>query len=112
MLFRSAPEHLELMVQQPFEWLSRIKNAGAIFMGAYTPEPVGDYFAGSNHILPTGGTARFYSGVTVDTFRKSSSMVYYSREGLLQAADDIICLAEVEGLTAHANSIKVRKVNE
>ena len=107
-----APEHLELMVQQPFEWLSRIKNAGAIFMGAYTPEPVGDYFAGSNHILPTGGTARFYSGVTVDTFRKSSSMVYYSREGLLQAADDIICLAEVEGLTAHANSIKVRKVNE
>lgn len=104
-----APEHLELIVDNPFEWLSRIRNAGAIFMGPYTPEPVGDYFAGPNHILPTGGTARFYSPVTVDTFRKSSSIVYYSREGITESADNIIKLATVEGLTAHANSIKVRK---
>ena len=104
-----APEHLELIVDNPFEWLSRIYNAGAIFMGAYTPEPVGDYYAGPNHILPTGGTARFYSPVTVDTFRKSSSIIYYSREGIAESADDIIKLATVEGLTAHANSVKVRK---
>ena len=104
-----APEHLELIVDNPFEWLSRIHNAGAIFMGSYTPEPVGDYYAGPNHILPTGGTARFYSPVTVDTFRKSSSIIYYSREGIDESADDIIKLATVEGLTAHANSVKVRK---
>jgi histidinol dehydrogenase len=104
-----APEHLELIVENPFEWLSRIHNAGAIFMGSYTPEPVGDYYAGPNHILPTGGTARFYSPVTVDTFRKSSSIIYYSREGIAESADDIIKLATVEGLTAHANSVKVRK---
>ncbi len=104
-----APEHLELIVENPFEWLSRIHNAGAIFMGSYTPEPAGDYYAGPNHILPTGGTARFYSPVTVDTFRKSSSIIYYSREGIAESADDIIKLATVEGLTAHANSVKVRK---
>lgn len=104
-----APEHLELMVDNPFAILSRIHNAGAIFMGQYTPEPVGDYFAGPNHILPTGGTARFYSPVTVDTFRKSSSLIYYSREGLLESADEIIKLATVEGLTAHANCLQVRK---
>jgi len=104
-----APEHLELIVENPFEWLSRIHNAGAIFMGSYTPEPVGDYYAGPNHILPTGGTARFYSPVTVDTFRKSSSIIYYSLEGIAESADDIIKLATVEGLTAHANSVKVRK---
>ncbi len=104
-----APEHLELIVDNPFEWLSRIHNAGAIFMGSYTPEPVGDYYAGPSHILPTGGTARFYSPVTVDTFRKSSSIIYYSREGIDESADDIIKLATVEGLTAHANSVKVRK---
>lgn len=104
-----APEHLEIMVDKPFEILHLIENAGAIFMGAYTPEPVGDYFAGPNHILPTGGTARFYSPVTVDTFRKASSLLCFSQAGLLESADDIIKLAAVEGLTAHANSIKVRK---
>jgi histidinol dehydrogenase len=104
-----APEHLELMVENPFAILSKIHNAGAIFMGQYTPEPVGDYYAGPNHILPTGGTARFYSPVSVDTFRKSSSIIYYSEEGIQEDADDIIKLATVEGLTAHANSIRVRK---
>ncbi|HNX92987.1 MAG TPA: histidinol dehydrogenase [Syntrophomonas sp.] len=104
-----APEHLELMVEKPFEMLSKIHNAGAIFMGSNTPEPVGDYLAGPNHILPTGGTARFYSPVTVDTFMKASSIIYYSREGLEEDTDDIIKLAEVEGLTAHANSLRVRK---
>lgn len=104
-----APEHLELMVENPFSILSKIHNAGAIFMGQYTPEPVGDYYAGPNHILPTGGTARFYSPVSVDTFRKTSSIIYYSEEGILEDADDIIKLATVEGLTAHANSVRVRK---
>ncbi|KUG03678.1 histidinol dehydrogenase [hydrocarbon metagenome] len=104
-----APEHLELMVEHPFDLLSKIKNAGAIFMGRYTPEPVGDYFAGPNHILPTGGTARFYSPVSVDTFTKSSSLIYFSEAGIKGDADEIIKLAQVEGLSAHANSIRVRK---
>ena len=104
-----APEHLELMVSKPFEILSLIKNAGAIFLGRNTPEPVGDYIAGPNHILPTGGTARFYSPVTVDTFRKASSIIYYSKTGMEEDADDIIKLAQVEGLTAHANCLQVRK---
>jgi len=104
-----APEHLELMVDSPFDLLSKIKNAGAIFMGQNTPEPIGDYYAGPNHILPTGGTARFYSPVSVDTFMKFSSIIYYSQTSIQQDADDIIKLATVEGLTAHANSIKVRK---
>lgn len=106
---RVAPEHLELMVDKPFDLLSKIHNAGAIFMGANTPEPVGDYLAGPNHILPTGGTSRFYSPVTVDTFMKASSLIYYSQAGIENDADDIIKLAELEGLTAHANSLKVRK---
>lgn len=104
-----APEHLELMVEHPFELLHKIENAGAIFLGANTPEPVGDYLAGPNHILPTGGTARFYSPVTVDTFRKVSNIIYYSPQGIKDNCDDIIRLAQVEGLTAHANSLKVRK---
>lgn len=104
-----APEHLELMVEHPFDLLSKIKNAGAIFMGRYTPEPVGDYFAGPNHILPTGGTARFYSPVSVDTFTKASSLVYFSESGIKEDADKIIKLAQVEGLNAHANSVRVRK---
>ena len=103
-----APEHLELMVDQPFSLLHLIHNAGAIFMGKNTPEPVGDYFAGPNHILPTGGTARFYSPVTVDTFRKASSVICYSDCGLQAGADKIIKLATVEGLTAHANAVRVR----
>jgi histidinol dehydrogenase len=104
-----APEHLELMVEKPFEILSKIRNAGAIFLGSNTPEPVGDYIAGPNHILPTGGTAKFYSPVTVDTFMKASSLIYYSRAGMEEDANDIIKLAEVEGLTAHANCLRVRK---
>jgi len=103
-----APEHLELMVEHPFDYLSRIRNAGAIFLGKDTPEPVGDYFAGPNHILPTGGTARFYSPVSVDTFMKSSSIIYYSPQGIKEDAEGIMKLAEVEGLTAHANSIRIR----
>lgn len=105
---RCAPEHLELLVDNPFELLSRIHNAGAIFMGPYTPEPVGDYFAGPNHILPTGGTARFYSPVTVDTFRKSSSLIYYSAAAIREDGENIMKLAKVEGLTAHANSVWMR----
>ena len=97
------------MVEHPFAWLGYIKNAGSIFLGQHTPEPVGDYYAGPNHILPTGGTARFYSPVTVDTFLKKSGVLFYSQRGLARASDDIIKLAEVEGLTAHANSVRVRK---
>ncbi|NLG33091.1 MAG: histidinol dehydrogenase, partial [Syntrophomonadaceae bacterium] len=104
-----APEHLEIMVKNPFEIIGMIKNAGAIFLGEFTPEPVGDYYAGPNHILPTSGTARFYSPVGVDTFMKFSSVIYYSKTAIEQDADRIIKLAEVEGLTAHANSIRIRK---
>lgn len=103
-----APEHLELMVRDPFAILSEIKNAGAIFMGESSPEPVGDYFAGPNHILPTGGTARFYSPVTVDTFMKKSSIIYYRKKNLLKKGHKIIRLAEIEGLDAHASAIRVR----
>ncbi|MDR1615814.1 MAG: histidinol dehydrogenase [Syntrophomonadaceae bacterium] len=103
-----APEHMELMLENPSAYLHLIKNAGAIFMGSHTPEPVGDYYAGPNHILPTGGTARFYSPVTVDIFRKASSLIRYSQAGLEAGAQDIINLAAVEGLTAHANSVKIR----
>lgn len=106
---RVAPEHLEVMVKEPMNWLGAIKNAGAIFLGPYSPEPVGDYLAGPNHILPTGGTARFYSPVTVDTFIKKSSLIYYSQAGFNRYQSEIIKLAEVEGLTAHANSIRVRR---
>ncbi len=107
-----APEHLELLVQEPFKWLGRIRHAGAIFLGAYSPEPVGDYLAGPNHVLPTGGTARFYSPLNVDTFMKKSSIISFSRESLRSLGPDIIRLAEVEGLQAHANAIKVRLKNE
>ncbi|MHB1127570.1 MAG: histidinol dehydrogenase [Bacillota bacterium] len=105
---RFAPEHLEIMVENPFALLGRIRNAGAIFLGMHTPEPVGDYFAGPSHVLPTGGTARFYSPIGVDTFIKRSSVLSYTKEGLGAAADDIIRLASLEGLEAHANSIRVR----
>ncbi|NPV92517.1 MAG: histidinol dehydrogenase [Firmicutes bacterium] len=105
-----APEHLELMVDQPFTWLGQIENAGAIFIGPFSPEPIGDYIAGPNHILPTGGTARFYSPVTVDTFMKKSSVIAYSPRGFDAVADAVIKLADVEGLGAHANSIKVRRI--
>ena len=104
-----APEHLELAVDKPFDLLPEVKNAGSIFMGENTPEPLGDYYAGPNHVLPTEGTARFFSPLSVRDFVKFSSFIYYSEEALLEASDDVITLAEGEGLTAHANSIKVRK---
>jgi len=105
---RIAPEHLELLVATPFEYLSRIRNAGAVFMGHYTPEPMGDYVAGPNHVLPTGGTARFSSALSVDTFMKQSSLIYYSEAAMAEEADDVIRLAEIEGLGAHAGSVRVR----
>ena len=104
-----APEHLELMVEQPFELLSKVRNAGSVFLGANSPEPLGDYFAGPNHVLPTNGTARFSSALSTDSFVKKSSYLYYSEQALNESADDIIRFANAEGLTAHANSIIVRK---
>ncbi len=103
-----APEHLELMIENPMEALSSIKHAGAIFLGAYTPEAVGDYVAGPNHILPTGGTARFYSPLSVDTFLKKSSVLNFSKQALGNVADAAITIAESEGFTAHAKSVKYR----
>lgn len=103
-----APEHLEVMVKEPFLLLGDIKNAGSIFLGKYSPEPLGDYAAGPNHVLPTNGTAKFYSALSVDDYIKKSSYIYYSDTALGKIKDDIITLAETEGLTAHANSIKVR----
>lgn len=104
-----APEHLEVCCKDPFGYLGRLDNAGSLFLGHYSPEPLGDYFAGPNHVLPTGGTARFFSPLSVDDFVKKMGFVYYPRQALLDAADDIILLAETEELTAHANSIRVRK---
>ena len=106
----SAPEHLELLTRAPFELLPKIRNAGAIFLGAYSPEPLGDYLAGPNHVLPTGGTAKFYSVLNVETFLKRTSLISYTRQDLLNAADDVIRLAEAEGLQAHAQAIRQRKL--
>lgn len=103
-----APEHLELMVDNPVRWLGEVDNAGSVFLGRYSPEPLGDYFAGPNHVLPTGGTARFFSPLSVDTFIKKSSFICYTREALQKGRDDIVTLARAEGLTAHAHSIEVR----
>lgn len=103
-----ASEHLEILTANPFEVMTKIKNAGAIFMGEYASEPLGDYFAGPNHILPTNGTAKFFSPVNVDDFIKKTSIISYSREALEKVHRDIETFAESEGLTAHANSIKVR----
>lgn len=103
-----APEHLELCVENPMEYIGRIDNAGSVFLGNYSPEPLGDYYAGPNHVLPTSGTARFFSPLGVDSFVKKSSFLYYTEAALREAKDDIVKLAETEGLTAHANSIKVR----
>ena len=103
-----ASEHLEILTSNPFEVMTRIKNAGAIFMGQYASEPLGDYFAGPNHILPTNGTAKFFSPVNVDDFIKKTSIISYSREALEKVHKDIETFAESEGLTAHANSVKVR----
>ncbi|MDO5345581.1 MAG: histidinol dehydrogenase [Lachnospiraceae bacterium] len=103
-----ASEHLELMTENPFEVMTKIKNAGAIFLGPYSSEPLGDYFAGPNHVLPTNGTAKFFSPLSVDDFIKKSSIVYYSKDALEAIHEDIIQFAKSEQLTAHANSIAVR----
>ena len=103
-----APEHLELMIDNPFELLGKVRNAGSVFLGKNSPEPLGDYYAGPNHVLPTNGTARFSSALSTDSFVKRSSYLYYSEEALSETADDIIRFAKAEGLTAHANSIEIR----
>lgn len=103
-----ASEHLEIMMKNPFEVMTKIRNAGAIFLGEYSSEPLGDYFAGPNHVLPTNGTAKFFSPLGVDDFIKKSSIISYSREALEPVYKDIVQFAECEQLTAHANSIKVR----
>ncbi len=106
----SAPEHMEVLTEQPFQLLPYIRHAGAVFLGAYSPEPLGDYFAGPNHVLPTGGTARYYSVLNVETFMKRTSIISYTREQLDAVSDDVIRLAEAEGLQAHANAVKLRKL--
>lgn len=103
-----APEHLEVMMENPFEYLGQLENAGSVFLGKYSPEPLGDYFSGPNHVLPTGGTARFFSPLSVDSFVKKSAFIYYSQEALDRGREAILRLAECEGLDAHANSIRVR----
>lgn len=103
-----APEHLEVCMENPLDYIGVLDNAGSVFLGHYSPEPLGDYFAGPNHVLPTSGTARFFSPLGVDSFIKRSSFIYYSEKALKRDAADIIKFAETEGLTAHANSIKVR----
>lgn len=103
-----APEHLELCIENPLEYIGRVDNAGSVFLGNYSPEPLGDYFAGPNHVLPTSGTARFFSPLSVDSFLKKSSFIYYTRDALDKAHEDIILMAESEELTAHANAVKVR----
>ncbi len=103
-----APEHLEVATANPFEYVGKLDNAGSVFLGQYAPEPLGDYYAGPNHVLPTSGTARFFSPLSVDNFVKRSSFIYYTEQALAAAKDDIVTIAEREGLTAHANSITVR----
>jgi histidinol dehydrogenase len=107
---RMAPEHLELHLRNPLACLGQIRNAGAVFIGEFTPEPVGDYMAGPNHVLPTAGTARFASALSVDHFLKRTSIIHYSAEALRREAADILRLAEVEGLGAHANTIRRRLI--
>lgn len=106
-----ASEHLEILTKNPFETMTKVKNAGAIFLGEYSSEPLGDYYAGPNHVLPTNGTAKFFSPLGVDAFIKRTSIISYSKEALLPVAEDIARFADAEGLTAHANSIRVRKEN-
>ena len=106
----SAPEHMELLTREPFQLLPYVRHAGAVFLGAYSPEPLGDYFAGPDHILPTGGTARFYSCLNVETFMKRTSIISYTQPALNAVSDDIIRLAETEGLQAHAQAIRYRQL--
>ncbi len=103
-----APEHLEVCCANPMEYIGRLDNAGSVFLGNYSPEPLGDYFAGPNHVLPTSGTARFFSPLSVDSFIKKSSFIYYTEDSLKEAKDDIVAIAQAEGLTAHAHSVEVR----
>lgn len=103
-----APEHLELAIENPMEALGKVRHAGSVFLGHNTPEPVGDYFGGTNHVLPTSGTARFFSALSVDNFIKKSSFLYYSEEAIQADGEKIINIANKEGLTAHANSVRVR----
>ena len=103
-----ASEHLEIVTANPFEVMTKVRNAGAIFIGEYSSEPLGDYFAGPNHVLPTNGTAKFFSPLGVDAYVKKSSIIYYSKKALKPVSRDIIQFAESEYLTAHANSIRVR----
>ncbi|HOJ11497.1 MAG TPA: histidinol dehydrogenase [Clostridiales bacterium] len=103
-----APEHLELYIKEPFSILGSVRNAGAIFLGSFSSEPVGDYYAGPSHVLPTGGTARFFSPLNAGDFIKKTSIISYTEKALLDAKDDIVRFAEAEGLSAHANAIKVR----
>jgi histidinol dehydrogenase len=105
---RIALEHLEIHTREPYEIMTRIRNAGAIFLGPYSSEPLGDYFAGPNHILPTNGTARFFSALGVDAFIKRTSIISYDRASLEKVHEDIEAFAEWESLTAHANSVRVR----
>ena len=107
-----APEHLELCVDNPFDYLDSIKHAGSIFMGKYCPEALGDYYAGPNHTLPTSGTARFSSPLSVDDFVKKTQYTYYTKEALSKVADDIAYFAEKEGLSAHAKSATIRFEDE
>lgn len=108
----SAPEHMEILTKEPFQLLPYVRHAGAVFLGAYSPEPLGDYFAGPNHVLPTGGTARYYSVLNVETFMKRTSLISYTQPELNRVSDDIIRLAEAEGLQAHANAIRIRKIEK
>ncbi len=103
-----APEHLEVVAENPLEYIGKLDNVGSLFLGQYSPEPLGDYYAGPNHVLPTSGTARFFSPLSVDSFIKKSSYIYYTEQALREAKDDIVLVAEREQLTAHANAIKVR----
>ena len=105
---RLAPEHLEVMCREPESYIGKLDNAGSVFLGKYAPEPLGDYYAGANHVLPTGGTARFFSPLSVDSFLKKSSFILYNRAALERDKDDIMTLAREEGLDAHAHSIAVR----
>jgi len=105
---RLAPEHLEVMCEDPMSYIGRLDNAGSVFLGQYAPEPLGDYYAGPNHVLPTGATARFFSPLSVDSFIKKSSFIYYKRNALEAACEDILTLANAEGLDAHAHAVAVR----
>ncbi|MCL1904445.1 MAG: histidinol dehydrogenase [Oscillospiraceae bacterium] len=107
-----APEHLEVLTENPLEYIGKLNNVGSLFLGAYSPEPLGDYYAGPNHVLPTNGTARFFSPLNVDMYTKKTSYIYYPQKALNKAAEDIMLLAEREDLGAHANAVRIRRNKE